>query len=102
MNTHEYTSSTGSRGTSTPRKQRQQPFWRGQVATTDERMVKVRTGGQAFIQAAALQGHGSHAYCAIGYDSASNCILAWATDNNHINVKAVPVELIDTQYMYYK
>ncbi|WP_157644788.1 hypothetical protein [Burkholderia ubonensis] len=64
--------------------------------------TEMRKGGRrAFINAPALGGHGGrhyHAYTAIGVDKATGKIIAWDTDNDHADLKLVPIELIWLAY----
>jgi hypothetical protein len=49
---------------------------------------------RVFITAPALLGKGRHAYAAIGIDANSGKIIAWDPDNDHQNLKAVPMSLV--------
>jgi hypothetical protein len=49
---------------------------------------------RVFITAPALLGKGRHAYAAIGIDANSGKIIAWDPDNEHQNLKAVPMSLV--------
>lgn len=58
----------------------------------------LRSGGRAFINVPALGGGGYHAYAALGIDVETGKIIAWDTDNNHADIKLVPIELVWLAY----
>lgn len=63
--------------------------------------VELQKGKRAFINAPSLGGAAGryHAYTAIGVDPATGKIIAWDTDNDHADLKLVPIELIWLAYV---
>jgi hypothetical protein len=66
----------------------------------DGLMAALQKGKRVFLRAPALEGGGYHAYCAFACDTSSKYVAAWDPDNDHQDVKAIPIEMVDAEMIY--